>query len=162
MNKQSALDRLTAIENEAAELRKIIDAPEKPTPEEIFWQLCEGLTLKIDKEKYPNSTFLFKDDKYFFEYDSKNRNLWCSYKHIWGVFEKEYSMQYSDIQSLIKLLVEEHFKCKGITPLLDYTFARHWVEEHFKCKGITPLLDYTFARHWVEEHFKCKGITPSK
>jgi hypothetical protein len=30
MNKQAALDRLTALEKEAAELRKIIDAPEKP------------------------------------------------------------------------------------------------------------------------------------
>ena len=138
MNKQSALDRLTAIENELPELRKIINAPEKPTPEERFWQLCEGLTLKIDKEKYPDSTFLFKEDVFMFEYYSKNKYLWCSNPHVWSVFVKEYNMRYDDIQFFIKSQVQEHFKCNGITPDNLRKEEELAVQEHFKCNGITP------------------------
>ena len=98
-----------------AEVKKM-NQPKRPTPAERFWQLCEGLSLKIDKERYPDSVFFFKEDEYQFEYDTANGHLWCRYSSIWTVFEKEYSMKYNDIQSLIKNQVEEHFKCKGVTP----------------------------------------------
>lgn len=116
MDKQDALKRLSAIENEAAELRKLIDAPDRPTPAERFWQLCEGLSLKIDKEKYTDYVLFFKEDVSQFEYNTKNGYLWCRYSSIWSVFEKEYNMRYDDIRSLIKIQVEEHFRCKGVTP----------------------------------------------
>ena len=98
-----------------AEVKKM-NQPKRPTPAERFWQLCKGLTIKIDKEGYPDSVFFFKDDECQFEYDTANGHLWCRYSSIWSVFEKEYSMEYSEIQSLIKIQVEEHFKCKGVTP----------------------------------------------
>lgn len=39
MNKQEALDRLSALEAEAKKLRKIIEAPEKKSKEDRFWEL---------------------------------------------------------------------------------------------------------------------------
>src|SRR5574338_1170143 len=108
MNKQEALKRLSAIENEGEKLRKLINAPEKPTPEERFWQRCDGLTIKIDREKFPYSVFFFKNDELQFEYHTKNGYLWCLYSSIWSVFEKEDGMKYSEIQSLIKTQVEDH------------------------------------------------------
>jgi len=93
-----------------AEVKKM-NEPKKPTPEERFWQLCEGLTIKNDRGKYPDVVFFFKDDEATFEYDAKNRYLWCRHSTVWSVFEKEYGMKYNDIQYLIKNQVEEHFKC---------------------------------------------------
>lgn len=117
--KEQALARLAALENEAKELRKIIempDVPKKPTPEERFWQLCHGLELKIDPIEYPNKILLFKRGYRWFEYDSKTKTLWCSDGLVWSVFENEYSMENNRIRELIKDLVEKHFKCTGVTP----------------------------------------------
>lgn len=98
-----------------AEVKKM-NVPKKPTKEERLIELLTGLTLKIDHVKYPNCIFLFKDDECWVEYESKSRTLWLRWKNIWSVFENEYNLGYSEIQSFIKVQVEEHFKCKGITP----------------------------------------------
>lgn len=99
-----------------AEVKKMKE-PKKLTPAERFWKLCEGLTIKIDKKKYPDYVLFYKEGRRQFDYNTKNGYLLCRYSSIWSVFEKEYYMKYDDIQSLIKNLVEEHFKCKGVTPL---------------------------------------------
>lgn len=121
MNKEQALQRLTAIEKEAKELRKIIEQPEekKPTPEEVFWKLCDGLEVKIDKDISPNRIFFFKGDSFFFEWNTETRTLWCSYKNVWSVLEMTISTEYNEVQGFIKKQVEEHFKCNGVTPLSD-------------------------------------------
>ena len=118
MNKEQALIELKKAEENILELRKIISAPDKPTPAERFWQLCEGLAIKIDREKFPHAIFFFKNDELQFEYNTKNGHLWCRYSSIWSVFEEEDGMKYNEIQSLIKTQVEEYFKCKGVTPSL--------------------------------------------
>lgn len=98
-------------------MREIIETPEKKSKEERFWELIlQTNSIKIDKEKYPTSTFGFMGEKFLWEYDSKNGYLWLSWKLIWSVFETEYGLQYDDIQSFIKKEVEDHFKCKGVTP----------------------------------------------
>jgi hypothetical protein len=136
MNKQQALERLTSLENEAKELRKIIEEPEiiKPTKEQRFWSLINGITLRVDLDKYSSSIFFFKDDSCVIEYNTKSGYLWLSYKDIWSIFEKEYHLKYDEVRSFIKNQVEEHFKCKGVTPKFYDTFNYTWVEEHFKCK----------------------------
>ena len=101
---------------EQNKLQKIIDEP-VITKEARFFDLCQGLILKIDKKKYPNSIFFFNSkDEFFFEYDSKSKYLWCSHSRIWSVFDSEYGLNYQQIQAFIKGAVEEHFKCKEITP----------------------------------------------
>lgn len=82
----------------------------------FFDQLFLALQVKIDKDKYPNSIFFFNDDTIYMELDIKSRNLWCSYRYIWSIFEKEFSMEYNDIQLFIKSRVEEHFNSGPVTP----------------------------------------------
>ena len=132
MNKDKALEGLSALENEAKELRKVIESPQK-SKEERFWELIlKTDSIKINKQKYPDSTFGFVGDKFLWQYDSKNQYLWLSYPLLWSVFKKEYNLKYEDIQSFIKFEVEEHFKCKGVTPRTCQTFSMALVEEHFK------------------------------
>ena len=98
-----------------AELKAQIAELEKITPEQRFLELIDGMTVKIDKDKYPDSTFFFKGDKYYLEIQ-KSR-LWVRYAEIWQVFKVEFGMQYDEIQSFIKDQMEQHFKMMGgVTP----------------------------------------------
>ena len=116
MKKEQALQRLSSLENEAKEIRKIIEAHEIPaiTKEERFYNIVKCLTQKTDKEKYPDSVFYFDGDKFMFEI--KKPYIWCSYPNVWSVFEIEYSMNYDDTQLFIKQQIEKHFKREGLTP----------------------------------------------
>jgi hypothetical protein len=120
MNKLEANERLSALEAEAKKLRALINNGPEKSKEEVFWELMMRTTsIKIDQEKYPNQTFGFVNDKLLWQYDAENGFLWLSDKDIWSVFEKQYSLKYTDIQLFIKNLVEEHFKFRGVTPLAN-------------------------------------------
>ena len=96
--------------------------------------------MKFDFDKYPNTIFGFRDAEYVWEFDFKDNYLWLRDSTVWLVLKHELDLNYSDVQSLIKKEVEEHFKCGGVTlEVLPY-ITREKVEEHFKCGGVTPLL----------------------
>ena len=103
-----------------AELKAQIAELEKITPEERFLELIDGMTVKIDKDKYPDSIFFFKGDKCYLELE--NSRLWVRYAEIWQVFEVEFGMSYDEVQSFIKSQVEQHFKMRGVTPGLGIVF----------------------------------------
>ena len=100
--------------------------------EDLFLYLIEDLVIKIDKEKYPNSIFLFKNGEVWFEIykrqDEKNGNIWCSNKHYWLVFEREYGLNYTEIQELTKDMVGKHFKLKELTPISLQPIQHYWWE----------------------------------
>ena len=133
-----------------AEAKKI----KSPTKEEIFLDMWNGCTIKYDNFKYPNKVFLFKNDICWFEQDFKNEYLWCRYDCIWSIFENQFSMQYSDIQSFIKGMVEEHFKLMLLTPTSLKVVSSSPVEEHFKLMWLTPKAKSTEVAVRVEDHFK--------
>ena len=112
--KQQAQEEKDGLLKRIAELDKIIAEPDKPSKEERLLQLLNGAVLRIDKHKYPNSTFLFRGDDFLAEYNSKNTTLWLSYPEIWSVFESEYGMKYNDIQAFTQGVFEAHFKFKEV------------------------------------------------
>ena len=117
INKQEALERLTALEAEAKKLRTVIGSEPKKSKEERFWELILRTdSVKMCKETYPNSIFGFRGEDFLWEYDSENRHLWLSYRLIWSVLEDEYSLQHHDIQAYIKTEVEQRFKTQAVTP----------------------------------------------
>lgn len=117
MNKQDAIKQLAALEVEVKKLKDIINRPEK-TKEERFWELIlQTSAIKIDKEAYPDSTFGFVNNTFLWEYNSKCKVLYLSYSSICSILEKEFDLNYNEIQQLIKEQVEEHFKVKGVTPI---------------------------------------------
>ena len=119
-----------------AELKAQIAELEKITPEARFLELIDGMTVKIDKDKYPNSIFFFKGDKCYFELG--NSRLWVRYVEMWEVFEVEFGMKYDEIQSFIKDQMEKHFRMRGVTPYDDLDDNDPEVEQHFEMMGVTP------------------------
>ena len=114
MNKEKALERLAALENEAKELRKIIEVPEKQKISAEDY-LKDILSKCIGKVTEGYITW-YIDDQWIFQQDLKNKYLWCYYYKVWKVFEDEYDMQYDDIQRLQKNVVGKALNCKEFTP----------------------------------------------
>jgi hypothetical protein len=137
MTKEQAIKRKAELEAELKQVEKIIQQPEI-SKEERFWGLIDGLQLRVDFNKYPNSIFLFDGENCIVEYDTKSNYLWLRYPSIWSVFETEYRLNYQGIRSFIKKEVEEHFRCTGITLFQTCLSSPAQVEEHFRCTGITP------------------------
>ena len=123
MNKQEALKKLTALEHEVKKLREIIEAPVHISKEKRFWGLWSGLTMKVDRDQYPKSTFWFAGDDLIIEWQHIYGQLWISHSDIWSVFEKEYGLNYNDIQSFIKVEVEKHFKIGSVTPIFKFSVS---------------------------------------
>ena len=157
MNKEQAQKEREALIDRITELDKIIAEP-AITKEQRFWQIINSITsVKVDKKQYSNSTFFFAADILLFEYNANDEVLWCSYNYVWSVFKKDFGMGYAATQILVKGMVEEHFKCKGVTAGDPYYSIVTKVEEHFKCKGVSPMTALHITNGLVEEHFKCKG-----
>lgn len=134
MNKQEAQQRIDTLRSEIDKLEKIINTPGK-TAGERFWELVSGTTVRFNFETYPNRIFGFRDDEYVWEYDFKNNYLWLRYSTVWSVLEKEYDLDYSEIQSIVKNEVEEHFKRKGVTPLSAFEQRARRVGRTFQMQG---------------------------
>lgn len=134
--------RIENIEKELAELKIQLqeESKEISAKEFLLGVLGNELTIKIDREKYPNSVFYFKGKNCLLELQKSedNINLWCNYNEIWNPISAKYSLDYALIQELIKETVEEHFKMRDVTPGDMMCTAAVEVEEHFKMKDVTP------------------------
>jgi len=80
-------------------------------------------------DKRPNSIFFVKNKKVHMEQDLKNGMLWVGYDTIWSDLENTFSLEYDDVQSIIKKWVEVTYNLKGVTPHIRNHFFQLWVEE---------------------------------
>ena len=85
------------------------------TYEKPFLDLMEGMERKVHPDN-PNYILWYKEDGWYFEQDEENGDFWCQYDRVWSFFKTNYSSKYSDIQLIIKSLMERHYKLKGLTP----------------------------------------------
>lgn len=133
MSKDQILRNADALAKEAESLRKeieineakikaIIDreqmlrkeAAEYSSPEQVFLDIIDGCTIKIDKDRFPNSIFLFKGDEWMFEIEKST--VWCRWDKVWDKISVAISGDYAATQAFIRGLLEQHFKMKGVTP----------------------------------------------
>ena len=68
-------------------------------------------------DKYPNSIFFFKGKKVYMGQELENGRLYVDYGTIWSDLRDTFSLEYNDIQSIIKKWVEETYNLRGVTPL---------------------------------------------
>ena len=85
------------------------------TYEKPFLELMEGMERRVHPDE-PNRTLWYKDDGWYFEQDEKNGDLWCQTNRVWSFFETNYSSNYAETQSIIRNLMERHYKLRGLTP----------------------------------------------
>ena len=120
--------------------RMVLIEKESQSAKSFFLNYIQGLEVKINKKRYIDSVFYFKNGCCLFEYNEKNGDLYCKYDGFWSVFEREYNMDHQQIQAFIKNGVEEHFKIKVTTLIRRFIIAIFMVEEHFKIKVTTPTV----------------------
>jgi len=104
-----------------------------------FWNKFNSC-YPVVHEDYPESIFMIYDEQFLrqkklarvldkelsyptevkgiclFHQDYKNGWFECSYDEIWSFFKRNYSSNYTDIQTLIKNLLVEHDKLQALTP----------------------------------------------
>lgn len=83
-----------------------------------FRQICSGLILQKSDGSEPSHYIMFIDENNveYFCLSLNSKTLWCSHKHVWSIFNKEYGMKYVDIELYIKKMVES---CLGIKNVIN-------------------------------------------
>ena len=83
-----------------------------------FKSILNNLTHKtVDKEKYPNFIFFFKNNECYFEYNQKNGLFLCDYHKVWSIFESKYSINdQQKIRIFVKNQLEELLKLMNLKP----------------------------------------------
>ena len=94
------------------------------TYEKPFLELMEGMERKVHPD-YPHRTLWYKNNEWYFEQNEKNGYLQCQIDRVWSVFEREYGGNYTEIQTIIKSLMERHYNLRDLTPQLVKSFVWH-------------------------------------
>jgi hypothetical protein len=110
------------IEEKIKELEKQIEElknqSQKEEMEQWFKSLLNGLEIEIRADRQ-NSVYYKKNGKVFFELyqGSEEKYLWVDFDLVWFVFKIKYNLNYDEVQSFIKSMVEKHLKLSEVTPL---------------------------------------------
>ena len=85
-----------------------------------------NLTPKKHRD-YPNSVFYVDDNnQVLMEYDKENEDVYIHYEYIWLKIESLFHLNYGDIQSIMKVWVEEDYKLEGVTPKKENISHEVW------------------------------------
>ncbi len=96
---------------------QLLDEPLHNEEKEIIDFISDkikDLTIFIDNGNY---YYMNSIGEFIFEQDEKNDRLWVRYYGFWSVLEDKYSLNYDDIQVIIKDMVETTYKMSVGTPL---------------------------------------------
>ena len=126
---------------------------------EVVDQNLDGFEIKTT-EKWSNSYFFMQGDRFVMEQDQKNGHLWVRQDGFWSIFSNDFSLEYRDIQAIIKFLVEQHLKSKVGRPVDSCFRSTSPVEQHLKSKVVTPVGPPLVKMDKVEQHLKSKVGTP--
>ena len=75
-----------------------------------------NLTPKKHRD-HPKSVFYVNsDNQVMMEYDKENGNVYINNDHIWSKIGLLFHLNHRDIQSIMKVWVEEAYKLEGVTP----------------------------------------------
>ena len=123
--------------------------------------------FNLDKMKmykhdyYPNSIFYKKGDIFVINQDLKNKKFWIDYNQIWSFFESFFGMEYTEIQSIMNIWLEETDKLREYRPFVDRIRSYRELEETDKLREYTPFFDNSNALHKLEETDKLREYTPT-
>ena len=133
---------------------------------ELFNQITDGIQI-ICCDVYENHGMEFiyfsnaktaeqyhKDGEWIFYQDCKNEKFWCNYRKYWSLFESNFGLNYVEIQSITKVLVEDALKREVGTPC-NLLWKKHMlVEEALKREVGTPRHRKYQCLSLVEEALK--------
>jgi hypothetical protein len=115
------------------------------------------------------------DNVVYMELDS-DMDLLVNSDRLWSVFESEFGMTYGQIKSLIKSMVEKHFKTGSLKPIPHQFITYQMADENFKTGSLNEGLnlpkinkkeitiqqaqkgDTLFVKYWPKEQFIKNGM----
>jgi len=100
----------------------IVDRPQLVRTVLLYLNMnFEDLTLKTSINR-PNSVYYVNlNDEVMMEYDKGTERVYINYGQIWLKIESLFHLNSSDVQSIIKVWLEEKpYKLVGVTPTLQY------------------------------------------
>ena len=102
-----------------------------------------------------------RKNEWIFYQDAKNGEFWCNFSTYWSFFECKLGLEYLEIQSITKYLVEEALKREVTTPdTITYTNSIS-VEEALKREVATPTPKLEREKVYVQDALKREVATPS-
>ena len=123
---------------------------------ELFNEITK-YTMIIKCDVYHKHGFEFiyhKDGEWIFYQDSQNGEFWCNYTRYWSLFESNLKLEYQEIQTITKYLVEEALKREVGTPSGEYLLGINRVEEALKREVGTPNSRENQRKFKVEDALK--------
>ena len=124
--------------------------------------------FNLDKMKmykhdyYPNSIFYKKGDIFVINQDLKNKKFWIDYNQIWSFFESFFGMEYTEIQSIMNIWLEETDKLREYTPQICHSHLNFVLEETDKLREYTPLGLFYPTPYLLEDTDKLREYTPKQ
>ena len=123
--------------------------------------------FNLDKMKmykhdyYPNSIFYKKGDIFVINQDLKTKKFWIDYNQIWSFFESFFGMEYTEIQSIMNIWLEETDKLREYTPNHSAIGCVFKLEETDKLREYTPMMDNVPTSRQLEETDKLREYKPA-
>ncbi len=104
---------------------------------EITKDLC---IIKCDVYNEDGMEFIYfnQEREWIFYQDAKNGKFWTNYYRYWSILEREFRLEYLEIQSITKLLVEEALKREVAKPHINVWTPTKMVEEALMREVSTP------------------------
>ena len=99
-------------------MKTAMQEPQKALEEFLDEIFNQDFICKTDKEKYPNSVFYFQGETFLLEIEKTSEKLyaWVNYDKIWNPISSKFNLSYLEIQQILKVTIEEHFKLSDVTP----------------------------------------------
>ena len=101
---------------------------------ELFHEITSGIEI-INCNVYNKDGLEFiyhKDGQWIFYQDCKYEKFWCNFTTYWSFFESKLWLEYLEIQSITKYLVEEALKREVVTPAQTTASFSTLVEDALK------------------------------
>jgi hypothetical protein len=129
---------------------------------DLFCSITSGIEIiNCDVYNEDGLEFIYhKDGQWIFYQDCKNEKFWTHYYRYWEILEKEFSLEYEEIQAITKLLVEEALKREVSTSVRRYSDIQDEVEEALKREVSTSNFKIAKRVFSVEEALKREVTTP--
>ncbi len=126
---------------------------------EITKDLC---IINCDVYNEDGMEFIYfnQEREWIFYQDAKNGKFWTNYYRYWSILEREFRLEYLEIQSITKLLVEEALKREVAKPHINVWTPTKMVEEALMREVAKPMY---LSNSWykkVEEVMKREVADP--
>ena len=131
---------------------------------DLFREITEGMgIINCDVYNKDGLEFIYynREREWIFYQDAKNGEFWAHYKRYWSILEREFRLEYEEIQALTKFLVEEALKREVTTSPACPRNPMKLVEEVLNREVTTSIEACNNEYILVEEALKREVTTSS-